>query len=367
MQTNIEELLSESAETLVNFDLTGNPVHEKFAEMINQIPADSFKNFTNLVRLNLSNFLQLEKIGYDTFRNAWSLQEIHFSYKLKEIKSGSFHNCTSLVTLDFSKCEELEIISFDTFTNSWSLEEIRFPNHVKEIRSGAFHNCTKLVRLDFSNCEELELLGFDSFTNAWSLQEIRFSPNLKEIRSGSFQNCTNLVRLDFSNCYELEKIGYDTFKNNWSLQEIIFPSNLKEILSESFCNCTSLVTLRIPASVIKIQSGVFHGCTQLREVIFEGNTRVDDGAFQNCPNLITQIFPRKIYPGLCYGKYSELKESMKFEKSGRCGITQEGFEEDPEVPDPDIVILPCGHPFREKPLYQWLLRQEICPTCRIIL
>ena len=211
------------------------------------------------------------------------------------------------------------------------------------------------------------MLGFDCFTNAWSLQEIIFPSNLKEIRSGSFQNCTNLVRLDFSNCYELEKIGYDTFKNNWSLQEIIFPSNLKEIFSESFCNCTSLEILRIPASIIKIQSGVFHGCTQLREVIFEGNTIVEEGVFQNCPNLVTQIFPFKIYPGFCYGKYSELKANLKFEKSGRCGITQEGFEDDPEDPDPDIVILPCGHPFREKPLYQWLLRQEICPTCRIIL
>ena len=187
---------------------------------------------------------------------------------------------------------------------------------------------------------------------------------MKEIKSGSFQNCTNLVRLDLSNCSQIEKIGYDTFKNNWSLQEIIFPSNLKEILSESFCNCTSLVKLRIPASVVRIQSGVFHGCTQLREVIFEGNTRVDEDAFQNCPNLVTQIFPSKIYPGFRYGKYSELEESLKFEKNGLCGITQEGFEDDPEDPDPDIVILPCGHPFRKIPLQQWFLMQEICPTCK---
>jgi hypothetical protein len=283
---------------------------------------------------------------------------------LKEISSGSFQNCTSLVRLDFSKCEELELISFDTFTDAWLLEEIRFPNHVKQIRSGSFHNCTKLVRLDFSNCIELQSIGFDSFTNAWSLQEICFSPNLKEIRSGSFNHCTNLVRLDLSNCSQIEKIGYDTFKNNWSLQEIIFPSNLKEILSESFCNCTSLVKLRIPASVVRIQSGVFFGCTQLREVIFEGNTRVDEDAFQNCPNLVTQIFPIKIYPGFLYGKYSELKESLKFEKNGCCGITQEGFEDDPEDADPDIVILPCGHPFRKIPLQQWFLKQEICPTCK---
>ena len=123
---SIQELLSVSPETFVNFDLTSN----LNAQEIKVFPSNSFENLTNLVTLNLSNFLQLEKIGYDTFKNSLSLQEIQFSSNLKEISSGSFQNCTSLVRLDFSRCEELELISFDTFTNSWLLEEIRFPNHI---------------------------------------------------------------------------------------------------------------------------------------------------------------------------------------------------------------------------------------------
>jgi hypothetical protein len=98
----------------------------------------------------------------------------------------------------------------------------------------------------------------------------------------------------------------------------------------------------------------------LAEVVFEGDTKVDANAFQNCPKLSL----RKIYTRFLYGKYSELKESLvgSYREGGICGITLESF-----LDDSNIVCLPCGHAYFEEALYKWLEIQKICPTCRFVL
>jgi hypothetical protein len=221
------------------------------------------------------------------------------------------------------------------------------------------------VRLDL--CENLEDISFDIFKNSWSLREIIFPQNsiIQSIKSGAFYNCTSLVRLDLSNCQQLDEISFDTFVNAWSLQEIIFGPNITKIKSGAFRNCTNLTKLRIPASVEEISWNTFEGCIQLEEVIFEGNTEVDPDAFQNCPRLAKRIFPRKKLPGCCYGKYSELRGSLQFGQgqiNAICGISLEVFED-----NSDIVVLQCGHAYFEEALHEWILRQKICPTCRVIL
>jgi len=342
-----------------NFDL--------LKEDIIKTPTKSFQNLNDRESIDLSKFLQLTRIGFDNFMNLYSLKELVLSPKIKEIRSGSFTNCTSLERLDLSEYPELELISYDCFTKAWSLRELNLGPYIKEIRSGTLSECTSIVRLDLSNALELEYLSFDAFANCFSLREIIFPENSKisEIRSGAFQNCTSLTRLDLSNCLQLKYISFDTFVNAWSLQDIIFGPNIIEIKSDAFNNCTSLTRLRIPASIRKIWWRAFSGCTELEEVIFEGHTEVEPDAFQNCPRL-RRIFPPKRYHGFIYGKYSELKGSLRFENSegGKCGITLQEFEDDPDDADPNIVVLPCGHPFCEDPLHDWISKRKICPTCK---
>ena len=101
------------------------------------------------------------------------------------------------------------------------------------------------------------------------------------------------------------------------------------------------------------------------EVIFEGDTKVDPDAFQNCPRLANRVFPRKRCPGCQYGKYSELKESLQFEQGqsgAACGISFDEFQD-----DSDIVVLPCGHAYLEESFHEWILRRKICPTCKVAL
>jgi len=338
---------------------------ELLPKKIIETPSNSFQNLTCLVNLDLSEFQELTTIGYDNFKNLYSMQELCLPPNINEIKSGSFNNCTSLMRLDLSDYDQLELISFDCFRGLWSLTELNLGSNIKEIRSGSFCDCSSLVRLNL--CENLEEISFDIFKNAWSLQEIIFPQNSKIqlIKSGAFQNCTSLMRLDLTSCVELREISFDTFVNAWSIQEIIFGPNIKKINSGSFRNCTSLTRLRIPASVEEIYWNAFEGCIQLEEVIFEGDTKVDEEAFQNCPRLANRVFPKKKLPGCQYGKYAELKESLRFGQGqigATCGISFEVFED-----NSDIVVLPCGHAFFEEALHEWILRRKICPTCRVVL
>jgi hypothetical protein len=295
-----------------------------------------------------------------------TLRDLIDLHGLSEITNGSFKGLP-VYELDLSGLPDLEIISLDCFKDLFQLRELHLSPRLKEIQSGSFTGCTSLTRLDLSNCAELRTFGAEIFKNCWSLREIIFPENSKisEIGAGSFSNCTSLMRLDLSNCRELHEINTDTFKNACSLREIIFGPNITEINSGAFENCTSLTRLRFPASVRKISGrGTFSGCTQLEEVIFEGNTEVDPNAFLNCPRLEKSIFLRKRLPGFRYGKYSELKASLveSQRESGTCGISLEDFLE-----DSDIVVLPCGHAYFEEAFHQWILIREICPTCKVAL
>ena len=238
---------------------------------------------------------------------------------------------------------------------------------LSEIPCGSFSGLP-VYELDLSELPDLEIIGLDCFKGLFQLRELHLSPRLKEIQSGSFTDCTSLTRLDLSNCVELRSFGAEIFKNCWSLREIIFPENSKisEICAGSFSNCTNLTRLRFPASVRKISGRrTFSGCTQLEEVVFEGDTEVVPDAFQNCPNLARILFLRRKIPGFQYGKYSDLKGILQFdqgESGARCGISLEEFKE-----DSDIVVLPCGHAYIEKSFNEWISRRKICPTCKVEL
>jgi hypothetical protein len=83
-----------------------------------------------------------------------------------------------------------------------------------------------------------------------------------------------------------------------------------------------------------------------------------EGVFWNCPELVRRIYLQNRYIECIYGKYSELKDTLRFEKV-ECGISLEEFEE-----NSNIVILRCGHAFLEEAFQEWTKRQQICPACK---
>ena len=186
-----------------------------------------------------------------------------------------------------------------------------------------------------------------------SLQEVSKRPIARNIKV--FQN---LVNVDFTNFLELVKFDEKSFENAFLLRNIIFPPNLRIIDSGVFYGCAHLTSIKIPASVEIIGENAFNNCTKLEQVTFEGPIILAESAFQNCPRLVRRIYLQTRYVDCVYGKYSELKDSIRFEKI-ECGISLEEFED-----DSNIVILRCGHAFLEEALQEWAKRQRICPACK---
>ena len=330
------------------------------------LPFGAFSKNTSLVSLNFSEHPNLEIVSTNCFYQAWSLRELNLGPYIEKIDKKAFFECTSLQRLDLSNCTSLKNIGINAFENCYSFREIIFPSNSRITKFGcnAFQYCKSLQRLDLSNCTNLLNIENYVFKSCYSLREIIFPVNsrIKEIIYGAFESCTSLEILDLSNCTSLVNIGTIAFKDCYSLREIIFPVNsrIREIYCVAFKNCTSLVRLTIPASVAKINYDTFSYCTQLEEVIFEGQTEINKYAFQNCPRLTIKKLFR--LPGFHYGKYSELRTILvdSQQENGTCGISLEEFEEDSNI----VVILPCKHAYFEEIFHEWFLRKKICPTCK---
>ena len=81
---------------------------------------------------------------------------------------------------------------------------------------------------------------------------------------------------------------------------IIFPDSVKEISGTNyttwngpFVNCKKLESVTIPCDIT--QTGVFKGCTALKEVTFkEGVTAIADYTFNNCTSLTTINLPKSL-------------------------------------------------------------------------
>lgn len=84
-----------------------------------------------------------------------------------------------------------------------------------------------------------------------------------------------------------------------NLKEVIFEegSNLEEIKELAFCDCVNLESITIPKTVTKISAMAFAGCTNLKEVKFEENSklrRINSQAFSENYNLVDFIFPKSV-------------------------------------------------------------------------
>lgn len=91
----------------------------------------------------------------------------------------------------------------------------------------------------------------------------------------------------------------DTFGWFSSLVKINFPSTL-HTLGSTFHDCTSLESITLPDNISSITGPIFKGCSNLKDVNFEGNPQFisgkypTSGVFQDCISLETITLPESI-------------------------------------------------------------------------
>lgn len=241
---------------------------------------------------------------------------------INEIPSQAFINS------QIEKCilpKGLTTIREKAFYNSL-LTSILIPANVETIDQSAFQDCSRLVELKFEQGSKLTTIkgGYTSynincygvFANCVALTSVEIPANVETIEAAAFKGCTNLTSVTFGRNSNLKIIkgGYDT--------------HYEHINYGAFTDCTALKSIEIPASVETIDVSAFLGCSQLKTVSFESNSKLKEiggasmqyphGAFTDCitlsaieiPTSVTKIGAAAFYG--CIYNHRTTKTNQKY-------------------------------------------------------
>ena len=175
-------------------------------------------------------------------------------------------------------------------------------------------------------------LSANAFPNTAALTEVVFGDvnvifsSASLLTYGQFYKCTKLEKVDMSRAtitsLSSTNSGYSAFNGCTSLKNVKLSNALKTLSGPVFINCTALESITIPSSVTALTDytmpnnrgtyGVFHSCTSLKEVIFEGTTApsIDEHTFPN-DNAGTFYYP-------CGSDYSAVASQLSMWTDG-CG------------------------------------------------
>jgi hypothetical protein len=175
------------------------------------------------------------------------------------------------------------------------IEEVIIPNFITKIDEGAFNSneinkpkCTKLRTVIFQSGIKLRILGDRAF-NCCPIETINLPAGLEEIGDFAFYCCTDL-------------------------EEIKLPEGLKRIGAYAFYKC-NFSSVLIPSSVKVIKERAFESCTQLREVVFKNNSRLnvlENSAFSCCVTLEKINLPSYLEE-IRYGTFSYCRSLEKID------------------------------------------------------
>ena len=153
-------------------------------------------------------------------------------------------------------------IGDECFKDCKNLKEIVFEGDIESIGRNAFQGCTALERVVFKG----EANGVTGFSGCTSLKEVVFEKHVAQMTG--FSDCTSLTDVTFEQ--GVEQVG-------------------------GFAGCTSLESIDLGSDVTSIGNYAFQGCTNLNELIIDGENLITIGnyAFEGVP-LKTLVLPDSV-------------------------------------------------------------------------
>lgn len=196
----------------------------------------------------------------------------------------------------FRGCEELEnVVIFPTTSTIGAYAFADCPNLYRvdlggqQILEGAFSNCPNLQVLQM---DDVSYIGKNAFKNCSNLMAILSWPHqiqsLFIIGESAFSGCSNLdLVIPSSVLY----IADNAFENS-GITSATLPANLSKLGSGVFQGCTSLKNASIPSQITAIPDKTFAGCTSLQTVSYSNQlTAIGTEAFLNCSSLKQVTLP----------------------------------------------------------------------------
>lgn len=217
----------------------------------------------------------IKQIGHDAFKNPndsgskvhEQITSIKFPLSVRAFAPYAFDDCTSLTSLNVTRA-------------------------VYDIQKGAFNGCSSLVefKVDSSNTTYKSIGGKNGSGNGVLVDynhtiikevangykgpdndgKFTIPSDITGIEDGAFNN-SSLTELAMGNT---EYIGVSSFEGAFKNTDIkINLQNVVDIDDRAFANCTGITEITLPATLERLGSNVFDGCTNLKNIhVDSGNT-----------------------------------------------------------------------------------------------
>lgn len=255
-------------------------VGPKISELGTTIEGDGVKHISfygGYGKLNIPN--TITSIGDYAFMNCSGFTSVNIPNSVTSIGSYAFDGCRGFngsLTIPNSVTH----IGSDAFSGCIGLTSVTIPDSMTEIGMATFMNCKGLTSITIGN--SVKEIGGQAFQGCTGLTGIVIPESVTSIGTSAFQGCSGLTKVQW-NAKACSDFTYKPFETNLSTFE--FGNEVERIPANLCRSCIALTSITIPASVTKIGSSAFNGCTSLTSIVVsEGNTTYDSR--NNCNAII---------------------------------------------------------------------------------
>lgn len=177
-----------------------------------------------------------------------------------EIGDYAFYGCSHMTSFDVPRVTS---IGCGAFRDCISLASVAYPEEMTVIPEACFQGCSALASFPIPG--NIVTIGQNAFYFA-GLTSLTIPASVHQLNSGCFQHCEQLTGT------------------------LVIPGNVTKIDSYCFGSCTGLNKVFFSTSELCHEIGMhaFSGCSSLNDISISSNiVYILDGAFENCPNLMT--------------------------------------------------------------------------------
>ena len=198
-----------------------------FADGIEHVQMNAFKNCTSLKRVNLT-------LSTYNFALAFAgCSDLTLTVDASDYTLPNYYNGFSDYSDIFSKVIVNEGVTTipNRYFNACGMTDVVLPSTLKTIADVAFFSCDNLVTVDFLP-EGLEFIGEMAFSQCASLTSVELPSTVKVVSETAFQLCGSLQRVKLNE--GLKTVGYAAFSDCNLLESITIPSSVETIEDWAF-------------------------------------------------------------------------------------------------------------------------------------
>lgn len=174
------------------------------------------------------------------------------------------------------------------------ITSVILPERVETIEAQAFKDCTSLTAVDLQ-AGRVKEIGAAAFANT-GLVQLTIPEGVRSIGAKAFYGCKALETLNILGVPTVDGSEHNgAFEGCTKLRNVKLNENTKRIADSMFAECKSLQSISLPAGLTQIGKAAFSKCTGLKEIALPDSlAKLGENAFAFCESLQTVNVPAQV-------------------------------------------------------------------------